>query len=160
MLYILRSSKGFWRRSSFVRRRAHKFSLMVLVLGLNYIVLYPYCLYIKTHVLLLTENHNNLKFRKWCMVTGVVGTSVVLVHSCCFVLLGGGRDPVCETLWVLLCWYILLKSYGRKKGSTRVHPQWAPAEEEALLRQEVTSLGETRVLSCLKVVWACGQVPP
>ena len=55
-------------------------------------------------MLLLTQNHNNLKFRKWCMVTGVVGASVVLVHSCCFVSFGGGgggggggRDPVCET---------------------------------------------------------------
>ena len=73
-------------------------------------------------------------------------------------VVGGGRDPVCETHWVLLCWYILKKAWS-KKGSTRVHPQWAPAEEEALLRQEVTYLGETRVLPCLKVGRACGQVP-
>ena len=87
---------------------------------------------------------------------------MVLGYWCCWylycpdsllllcVLLGGGRDPVCDTHWVLLCWYIY-KELWSKKGSTRVHPQWAPAEEEALLRQEVTSLGETRVLPCLKV---------
>ena len=61
------------------------------------------------------------------------------------------------------CCYVdtFTKSYDRKKGSTRVHPQWAPAEEEeALLRREVTSLGEIPVLSCLKVGRACSQVPP
>ena len=64
----------------------------------------------------------------------------------CFVLLGGGRGPVCGTHWVLLCCHILLKSYGRKKGSTRVHPQWAPVEEGALFKRDV-----------FYPVWKCGE---
>ena len=115
------------------KKESTNFSSWVLVLRLNYS---DFSHFVSTTLVPLLADRTH---RKKCMVLFVFVVPL-LSWSFLIVFVGGGEGGILSGRPTGCCYVTTFLQWAMaKKGSSRVHSQWAPAEEEALHRQEVAT---------------------